>query len=317
MDFVSNVTSLLFNMLSGFVLAFLPRSMCLLILWLQSLSAVILESKKIKSFTHSIVSPSICHKVMGPVAVILVFWMLSFKPTFSLSSFTFIKRLFSSSLSAIRAASSAYLKLWIFLLAILIPAHYSSSLTFFMMYSAYKLSKQGDDIQPWHTPFPILNQSAFPNPILTCCFLTCIQVSQETNKVVSYSQLFKNFPQPVVIHIVKGFSILNEAESMFFRKSLAFFIIQWILAIWSLVWSSKSSLHIWQFSVYGLLKPGLKDFWVQLCYHVKWMELYSSLSMLWHCLSLRLEWKLTFSRPLLSFPNLLTYWVKHFNSIIF
>ena len=93
--FVSKVISLLFNMLSRLVIAFLPRSMCLLISWLQSPSAVILEPKKIKFVTVSIVSPSICHEVMGPDAMILVFWVLSFKPTFSLSSFTFIKRLFT------------------------------------------------------------------------------------------------------------------------------------------------------------------------------------------------------------------------------
>ena len=118
---------------------------------------------KIKS--HA-VSPSICHEVMGLDAMILVFWMLNFKPTFSLSSFTFIKRLFSPSLSAIRAVSSEYLKLLIFLLAILIPAFVSSSPAFLMMYSAYKLNKQGDNIQPWRS-FPIWNQSVIPCPVLT------------------------------------------------------------------------------------------------------------------------------------------------------
>ena len=106
--------SLLFNIMSRFVIAFLPRSKHLLISWLQSPSAVTLEPKKIKSLTVSIVSPSICHEGMGLDVMILVFWMLSFKPTFSLSSFTFIKRLFiSSSLSAIKVVSSAYLKLWV------------------------------------------------------------------------------------------------------------------------------------------------------------------------------------------------------------
>ena len=76
--FVGKVMSLLCNMLSRFVIAFLPRIKCLLIPWLQSLSAVILEPKKIKSVTVSIVSPYICHEVMGPDAMILVFWMLSF-----------------------------------------------------------------------------------------------------------------------------------------------------------------------------------------------------------------------------------------------
>ena len=89
--------SLLFSMLSRLVITFLPRSKRLLISWLQSPSSVILEPPKIKSDTISTVSPSISHEVMGPDAMILVFLMLSFKPTFSLSSFIFIKRLFSSS----------------------------------------------------------------------------------------------------------------------------------------------------------------------------------------------------------------------------
>ena len=147
-------------MLSRLVITFLPRSKRLSISWLQSPSAVILELKKIKSDTVSTVSPSICHEAMRPDAMIFVFWMLSFKPTFSLSSFTFIKRLFSSSLSAIRVVSPAYLRLLIFLLAILIPACASSSPAFLMMYSASNLNKQGDNIQPWCTPFPIWNQSA-------------------------------------------------------------------------------------------------------------------------------------------------------------
>jgi len=91
--FVGKVVSLLFNMLSRLVIAFLSRTKHLLISWLQSPSTMILEPKKVKSVTASIVSPSICHEVMGPDAMIFVFWMLSFKPTFSLSSFTFIKRL--------------------------------------------------------------------------------------------------------------------------------------------------------------------------------------------------------------------------------
>ena len=118
--FVGKVTSLLFNMLSMLVIAFLPRSNRLLISWLQSPSTVILEPPRIKSLTVSIVSPSICHEVMGPDAMIFVFWMLSFKQAFLFSSFTFMKRLFSSLLSAIRVVSSAYLRLLIFLPAILI-----------------------------------------------------------------------------------------------------------------------------------------------------------------------------------------------------
>ena len=163
--FVGILMFLIFNMLSRLVITFLPRSKRLLISWLQSSSAMILEPRKIKSDT---LSPSICHEVMGPDAMILVFWMLTFKPTFSLSSFTFIKRLLnSSSLSAIRVVSSAYLRLLIFLPAVLIPPCTSFSPAFLMMYSAYKLNKQGDNIQPWCTPFPIWNQSVVPCPVLT------------------------------------------------------------------------------------------------------------------------------------------------------
>ena len=93
--FICKVISLLFTRLSRFVIAFLPKSKkCLLISWLQSLSTVIVEPKKITSVTVSIISPSICYEVIRQDALIFVFCMLSFKPTFSLSSFIFIKRLF-------------------------------------------------------------------------------------------------------------------------------------------------------------------------------------------------------------------------------
>ena len=98
----------------------------------------------------------------------LRFLNAEFKSSFSLSSFTFIKRLLSSSLlSAIRVVSSVYLRLLIFLLAILSPVCASSSLAFHMIYSASKLNKQGDNIQPLHTPFLIWNQSVVPCPVLT------------------------------------------------------------------------------------------------------------------------------------------------------
>ena len=104
--FVSNIMSLLFNVLSRLVITLLPRSKHLWILWLQSPFAMILEPKKIAT-----VSPSICYEVMRPDAMILVFWILSLGPTFSVSCLTFIKWLFSSSsLSVIRVVSSAAIK---------------------------------------------------------------------------------------------------------------------------------------------------------------------------------------------------------------
>ena len=150
-------------MLSSFVIAFLPRSKSLLIWWLQSPFTVIFEPNKIDHcfyffpFYLPWSDRTRCHDL-------IFFLMLSFKPAFSLSSFTLIKRLFSSSsLPAIRAASSAYLRLLIFLPAIFD----SSNSVFHMMYSTRKLNKQGDNIQPCHTLLSILNQSIVPCPILT------------------------------------------------------------------------------------------------------------------------------------------------------
>ena len=188
-DFVGKEMSLLFNMLPRLVIAFLPRSKCLLISCLHSPSAVILEPRKIKSLTVFIISPPIFHEVMGQVAMILVFWMVSFNPAFSISSFTFIKRLFSSSsLSAIGVVPSAYLRSMIFLQAILIPACASSSPAFHMMYSAYKLNKEGDILLSW------FGTSLFFMSSSNCCFLTCLQISQEIGKMVWYSHPFQNFP---------------------------------------------------------------------------------------------------------------------------
>ena len=146
--------------------------------------------------------------------------MLSFKPAFSVFSFTFIKRLFSySSLSAIRLVSSAYLRLLIFLLAILIPACASSSSAFHMMYSAHELNKQSALMYS----LPNFEPLAFSMSGSNCCFLTCIQISQEAGEVVWYFHLLQNFPQFIVIHTVKGFGVVNEAEVDDFLELSCFF----------------------------------------------------------------------------------------------
>ena len=121
---------------------------------------VILDPKKIKSVIVSTFSPSICHKVMEPYAMTLVIWMLSFKTDFPLS--------FHLHQEA-EGLEGYNLNIWgcCYLLAIVISACASSSPAFRMMYSAYKLNKQNDNIQPWHTPFPIWNHSVVPCPILT------------------------------------------------------------------------------------------------------------------------------------------------------
>ena len=142
----------------------------------------------------------------------LRFWTLSFKPAFSLSFFTFIKRLFSSSLlCAIRVVSSAYLRLLIFLPAILIPAGASYSLAFFTMYSAYKLNKQGDNIQPWRSPFPNWNQSVVPSSVLTVASWAAYRFLRRQVRWSGIPISLRIF-QFVVIHTVEGFGVVNKAE---------------------------------------------------------------------------------------------------------
>ena len=253
---------LLFNMLFSLVITFLPRSKQFLISWLQSPSAVILEPRKIKSATLSTVSPSISHEVMGPHAMILVLWMLSFKPAFSLSYFTFIKRLFSpSSLSAISVVSSVYLRLLISLPAILVKVCASSSPAFLMMYSAYKLNKQGDNIQPWSTPFPTWNQSVVPCPVLTVASWPAYRFLKRQVRWSGIHISFRIF-QFFVIHRVKGFGIVNKAEIYVFLKLFCFFHDP--VDVGNLISGSsafsRTSLNIWKFTVHILLKPGLENF---------------------------------------------------------
>ena len=129
--------------------------------------------------------------------------------------------------------------------------------------------------------------------VSNCCFLTCIQVSQEAGKVLWHSHLLKNFPPFVVIHTVKGFGVLNKAEVDFFWCFFNDPVDVGNLISGSSAFS-KSSLNIWKFLIHILLKPSLENF-EHLCWPVRWVQLCGSLSILWHCLSLGLEWKLTFS----------------------
>ena len=130
-----------------------------------------------------------------------------------------IKRLFNSSL--IFANRMAYLKLLIFLPEILIPAYGSSSSAFLMRCSAYKLNKQGDDTQPWHNPFPVWNQSIVPCPVLTVVSWPAYSSSGGRSGGLVFPSL--RIFQFVVIHTVKGFSIVNEAEIDVFLESSCFF----------------------------------------------------------------------------------------------
>ena len=145
-------------------------------------------------------------------AMILVFWMLRIMSAFSLSSFPFTQRLFSSSsLFAIRVVSSAYLRLLIFLPAILMLSCDSPSLAFHMMSSAYKLNKQGNNIQPWRTPFPILNQSVVSCPVLTVASWPVHRFLRRQVRCSGIAISLRIF-HFVVFHTIKGFGIVNEAE---------------------------------------------------------------------------------------------------------
>ena len=161
--FVSKVMSLLFNMLSRLVITFLPRSKRLSISWLQLLSAVIWSPRKLNPLLFPLF-PHLFAMKWWDQRLITVFWMLSFKTAFSLFSFTFIKRLFSSSsLSAMSGITC------ISEIVDISPSNLDFSLrfslVFHMIYSS--LNKQGDNIQPWCILFPVLNQSTVPCSLVT------------------------------------------------------------------------------------------------------------------------------------------------------
>ena len=154
-----------------------------------------------------------------------------------------------------------------------------------------------------------------------CCFLTCIQVSQEAGQVVWYSHLFQDFPQFIVIHTVEGFGIVNKAEIDVFLELSCFFNDP--ADVGSLISGSsafsKTSLNIWKFMVHILLKPGLENFehyftsmWDECNCVVVWAFFGSAVLWDWNE-----NWPFPVPWPLLSFPNLLAYWVQHFHSIIF
>ena len=154
-----------------------------------------------------------------------------------------------------------------------------------------------------------------------CCFLTCIQISQEEGQVVWYFYLFQNFPQFIVIHTVKGFGIVNKAEIDVFLEPSCFFYDP--ADVGNLISGSsaflKTSLNIREFTVHILLKPGLESF--EDYFTSMWDECncvvvrsFFSIVFLWDWNE---NWPFPVLWPLLSFPNLLAYWVQHFHSIIF
>ena len=196
---------------------------------------------------------------MGLQAMISDFWMLIFALLFHLHQHQETSSLL---LSAMRVVSSAYLRLLIFLPAILIPGCASSSSAFCMMYSACKLNKQSDDnIQPCCTPFLVLNQSIVPYLVLTVAFWPAYRFCRRQVRWSGIPSSWRIF-QFVVIHTIKGFSLVNEAEVDVFLEFSCFFYDP--TDVGNLISGSsafsKSSLNIWKFLVYILLKPGLENF---------------------------------------------------------
>ena len=154
-----------------------------------------------------------------------------------------------------------------------------------------------------------------------CCFLTCIQVSQEAGQVVWYAQLFQKLPQFIVIHTVKGFGVINKAEIDVLLKLSCFFhdpadignLISGSSAF------SETSLNLWKFTVHVLLKLDLENFehyftsvWDGCNCAVVWA--FFGISFLWDWNE---NWPFPVMWPLLSFLNFLAYWVQHFHSIVF
>ena len=161
---------------------------------------------------------------------------------------------------------SAYVTLLIFLPAIMIPASASSSPAFLMMYCAYKFNKQVTIYSL--DSFPYMEPVCCSTSSSNCCFLTCIQVSQKAGQVVWHSHHFKNFPQGVVIHTIKGFGIVNKAKVDVFLE-LSFLMIQWMLAIWSPVplpflnpaWTSGSSQFMYYWNLAWRIWALLTSMW--------------------------------------------------------
>ena len=185
-----------------------------------------------------------------------------------------------------------------------------------MVYSEERLNKQGDNIQLWYTPFPIWNQSVFPCPVLTVASWPHTHFSRGRSGGLVFASL-----QSVVIYTVKGFGIVNKAEIDVFLELYCYFntpmdvgnLISGSSAI------SRSSLNIWKFRVHILLKLGLENFehyftpvWDEGNCVVVWA--FFGIAFLWDWNE---NWPFPVLWPLLSFPNLLAYWVQHFHSIIF
>ena len=189
------------------------------------------------------------------------------------------------------------------------------------MCSAYKLNEQGDNIQPWRTPFPIWSQSVVPCPVLTVASWPAYRFLRRQVRWSGIPISFRIFHSLWWSTPVKGFGIVNKAEIDVFLELSCFFDDP--ADIGNLIFGSsafsKTSLNIWKFMVYLLMKPGLENFehhftsmWDECNCAVVWA--FFGIAFLW-------DWNETdlfqSCGHLMSFPNVLAYWVKHFHSIMF
>ena len=188
------------------------------------------------------------------------------------------------------------------------------------MYSAYNWNKQGGNIQPWCTLFPIWNQSIVPCPVLTIAFWPACSFLRRQVRWSGFPISWRIF-QFVVVHIVKGFGIVNEADVDVFLELSCFFCDP--MDVGYLISGSsgflKSTLNSWKFSVQILLKPGLENF--EHYFASVWDECNCVLVWAFFGVAFLLGWNENWLFPalqsLLSFPSLLAYWAQHFHSIIF
>ena len=186
------------------------------------------------------------------------------------------------------------------------------------MYSAYKLNKQGDNIQPWCAPFPIWNQSVGPCPVVTVASCPGYRFLKRQVRWSDIPMSFRIFQSLFVIHTVKGFGIVNKAQVDVFLE-LSFSMIQQMLAIRYPVplpflnpaWASGSSrfMYCWRLAWRILSITSVCD--ERNCV-IGWA--FFAIAFLWDW---KKNWPFPVLWPLLSFPGLLAYWVQHFHSIIF
>ena len=263
-----------------------------------------------------------CHDLS--FCFVLFFLIFNFNLALSLSSFTLIKRLFSSSLlSVIRMVSSTYLMFLMFLPPILIPAYNSSSLAFLIVCSAYRLNRHGDSRQPCHTSFSTLNQSVVPYRVLTAASSPTYRFLRKQVRWSGFLRafhFFKSFPQFIMAHTVKVFAVVDETEVDEFLEFPRFLYDP--ANVGNLISGSSSfpkpSLDIWKFFIHIMLKSDMHDF--NHDFTSMWDECNGSMISTFFSIIFPgiwdEDWYFPVLWPQLGLPDLLTYWMQHLDGTI-